>query len=42
MGLARAPAVLSSSVALSVTAPVRSASTWGATRVPPLMVVPPG
>ncbi|ENU7184171.1 hypothetical protein ACFIC9_000041 [Salmonella enterica] len=41
MALSKSPPVFSSSVALSVTLPVPSASTLVATSVPPLMVVPP-
>ncbi len=41
MTLSNVPPVFSSSVALSVTSPLPSASTLVATSVPPLMVVPP-
>ncbi|EDH5928044.1 hypothetical protein CW094_19885 [Salmonella enterica subsp. enterica serovar Senftenberg] len=41
MLLMKSPPVFSSSVALSVTSPVPSASTLLATSVPPLMSVPP-
>ncbi|WP_435753172.1 hypothetical protein, partial [Salmonella enterica] len=41
MALSKSPPVFSSSVALSVTSPVPSASTSMATSVPPVIRVPP-